>query len=277
KELMNGQRIHELVLLESLIKSNNINLDQFKKKIRSYDGYVDNNVINSVINVLSLNFYTAEGKDKYGGKGIVTFREDEFKMSKSFETLIKNEQFKELFTDVIRVALSKNKEYIQNERLTLYNKYTRKDVCRLLDWDTDNSATIFGYKVYQDTCPIFVTYSKSSDIDNNVKYEDQFLNQRIFKWYTRNPRKIDSPEVQKILSGSESGSMKIPLFIKKSDDEGKDFFYMGMVAVDKSSVVQESMPGKTGAVPVVTMNFVLNNSVPYDKYVSITDVPISAN
>ena len=45
---------------------------------------------------------------------------------------------------------------------------------------------------------------------------------------TRNGVAIDSRESQEIINSEESG-LKIVLFIKKSDGEGTDFYYMGEV------------------------------------------------
>lgn len=43
---------------------------------------------------------------------------------------------------------------------------------------------------------------------------------------TRNGVAIDSRESQEIINSEQSG-LKIVLFIKKSDGEGTDFYYMG--------------------------------------------------
>ena len=58
--------------------------------------------------------------------------------------------------------------------MVLYEKYSRKDVCRLMNWDKDESSTIYGYRIKHNTCPIFVTYEKQEDISDSTKYEDAF-------------------------------------------------------------------------------------------------------
>lgn len=45
-------------------------------------------------------------------------------------------------------------------------RYSRKDVCKMLGFDSNQESTIYGYKVDKTTktCPIFVTYKKDEDI-----------------------------------------------------------------------------------------------------------------
>ena len=115
------------------------------------------------------------------------------------------------------------------DNLVLYEKYSRKDVCRILNWEHDDSSTVYGYRIKHNTCPIFVTYEKKDDIANSTKYEDQFINNQLFSWMTRSKVSLESPESQKIINYSKIG-LKIYLFIKKSDGEGTDFYYMGKVS-----------------------------------------------
>lgn len=44
--------------------------------------------------------------------------------------------------------------------LSLYQKYSRKDVCRILNWEQDESSTIYGYKIKYNTCPILLHMKK---------------------------------------------------------------------------------------------------------------------
>ena len=112
--------------------------------------------------------------------------------------------------------------------ISLYQKYSRKDVCRILNWEQDESSTIYGYKIKYNTCPIFVTYEKKDNIASSTKYEDEFINNQVFSWMTRSRVSADSIESRKLIASSDSG-LKILLFVKKSDGEGTDFYYMGRV------------------------------------------------
>src|SRR5699024_12853801 len=97
--------------------------------------------------------------------------------------------------DTVQTGLLKAKQYKQNNQLTLYKKYTKKDVCRLLNWDQDEKGTMFGYRTKHQTTPIFITYHKQDDVELSVDYGDEFLNPKTLLWYTRNQRTFKSNEI----------------------------------------------------------------------------------
>ena len=133
--------------------------------------------------------------------------------------------------NLIQYGLRKYKDRYSNQdedNLVLYEKYSRKDICRILNWEKDDSSTIYGYRIKYKTCPIFVTYEKKEDIASSTKYEDQFVNNSVFSWMTRSKVSVNSPEAKELINYVENG-LKIYLFIKKSDGEGGDFYYMGRV------------------------------------------------
>ena len=103
--------------------------------------------------------------------------------------------------------------------LVRYEKYSRADVCRILNWDSDVSSTMYGYMIRNNQCPIFVTINKSEDISSTTKYVEDFEDETLFNWMTRSNRTLQSDEVVKILRAQSTG-MKVPLFMKKSDSEG---------------------------------------------------------
>lgn len=80
-------------------------------------------------------------------------------------------------------------------------RYSRKDVCKMLGFDSNQESTIYGYKVDKTTktCPIFVTYKKDEDISASTKYGDR--SERVLHWFTRSKVKLTSEETQDILSG----------------------------------------------------------------------------
>lgn len=75
-------------------------------------------------------------------------------------------------------------------------------------------------------CPLFVTYEKSEDIVSSTKYKNYFIDNTRFNWMSKNKRYINSPDVDAILHQREN-DIQIELFIKKDDNEGTDFYYIG--------------------------------------------------
>ena len=273
KELLNGMRIHELLLLKLLFEKDGVvSVGDFKKALEQVNARVDQKTLDSMLLILSLSFFKAADQDKYGRDAYVTLDNNQYRLNGQIKTAYQtNSFFKLLVDDVLATGLFKADGYDQTVPLTIGKKYTRKDACRLLGWEKDQTSTIYGYKTAYGTCPLFITYAKSQDIDDGIKYEDEFLNSQTMRMFTRHPRKIESPEVQTMVQGNASGELKMPLFVKKSDDEGIDFYYLGLVDIDQKSLRQESMVVKDGKIdPVVTMNLILEKPVQYSLYLNLT-------
>ncbi len=187
-------------------------------------------------------------------------------MTRIVESLSCNEYFKSLVYDLIKTAEDKSLAYDCSNQLTLYHKYSRKDACKLLNWLNDESSTMYGYKPKHGTCPIFVTYHKNEEVESSVNYGDEFINQEVFTWYTRSNRTLDSQEVKKIINAVHLG-VNLHLFVKKDDDEGTDFYYIGKAVPEENSEEQTTMLDKNGKeLPVVRMNLLLEHEVEPSLY-----------
>lgn len=270
QELLNGKRRHELLLLQILNSSDSITIEEFQSLVDSLGLVFNKKTILSAIEVLQLNFFTAAVRKKYAHTPLIQVNSSTVEMSLSLRRALGNDLFKKRYNDVIRTGLRKSEIYDSERELTLYEKYTRKDVARLLNWDQDESSTMYGYKLKHNTCPIFVTYHKSDEIDANIAYGDEFIDDAHFKWFTRSNRKISSNEIQKLLTGYQRGD-EFHFFIKKDNDEGKDFYYLGKVDILMDSIKQEFMTDKVGQpTPVVTMTLKFEQPVEFNLYHYLT-------
>lgn len=261
-ELMNGKRIAELLLLQELLQRNGtFSKAAFVELLDTRNVFHDADVERSVERVLSLAFFTASNQKKYGQSAVVTLQNGTYVLNEQLrQQLTDGSTFMHLVSDAIAAGLLKAKAYQVDQRFTLYQRYTRKDVCRLLGWESDVSSTVYGYRIRQNACPIFVTYAKSDEIDASINYADRFINTAIFQWYTRHNVKLESKEVREILRADTT----IHLFIKKNDDEGSDFYYFGEVTVDDYR--QEDFQAKDKVEPIVRMQLKLAQPAQYDKY-----------
>lgn len=281
KELLNGMRCHELLLLQELMRHGTVTEACFFKLLRSKNCYLNEDVLGSVDRILGLDFFHVKaGKEfksvKYGGQPLVFHEKGNYRLRSQLQTeLNANSLFKKLFMDVIETGLVKTKNFDHTVPFTLYKKYTRKDVCRLLNWKKDVSAPMYGYRVGKDTCPIFITYTKyNSGKRKGENYENEFLSTSVVRWFTRSPRHLYSDEVRRLLEKDEAGEpiVKIHLFIKKSDAEGKDFFYLGECKIIESSASEKMILGKNGhKKAIVALDLRLKTPVQYRYFTMLTN------
>ncbi len=267
-EILDGKRKHELVLLDQLLSKGSVDSEEYHLALEESGCIVEESTLNSVHRIFDLSFFTQTDQKKYGYKPIIELNRDNkyFLNEVVRDGLQTNQLFNKLVMDVVKCGLERNKKYQLNKKLTRYEKYSRKDACKLLNWNNDESSTMYGYKPKHQTCPIFVTYHKNDEVESSVNYGDEFISPEIFKWYTRSKRTLASEEVKKIVNADET-NMDLHFFIKKDDDEGSGFYYLGQTLPDKETVEQDKMLDKNGKeIPVVHMNMVLDKPIEHKLY-----------
>lgn len=234
-EIANGKRLEEVVLLKYLLSLKEVSLRHFQDyMLENYRVPTTIGSIEGAINVLSMNFIKEADAKKYGALPLVKLVNDRIMLNEEFENLYDNKEFKAYVDDALDYGEQRfladydPKKYYYGFKL--YGSYTRKDACRILNWAKDESSVVYGYKIKYDTCPIFVTYEKSKGISASTNYEDHFIDCNNFHWLTRSRVNLFSKEVAAI---ERVKTLKL-LFIKKSDDEGAEFYFMGEVTHKRS-------------------------------------------
>lgn len=207
----------------------------------------------------------------------------ELTISKEFSSLLKDQAFKEILSEVIDYTIDKfNKEYNSSADtpFVLYKMYSYEDVERLLCWEK-HLSNIGGYWHDKKTnsFPIFVNYHKSDDISNTTNYQDKFVDKNTFTWVTRSKRSMNSPDVKTILN-EESNKVTIDLFIRKEsasnknsseikNKEGfKEFYYLGRVHYkkDTAKLITMCKTEENKDITAVKMDLKLENRVRDDIF-----------
>ncbi len=269
KELLNGKRPHELLLLKALLKQSTVTKAQYFRILRQAGAYVNDQVLKSVMKILSLDFFAVKvGKEtekkRYGMQPLVRYQNKCYRLSAQLKKNLQQPLFYKLFIDALKVGLKISATYDKSKPFTLYKKYSRKDVCRLLNWPLDVSAPMYGYRVTEDVTPIFITYFKGKKDKRSSVYNNQLTNGHSFHWNTRSPRHLNSPEVKRLLQAK----MRIELFVKRNDATGAQFYYLGRAKVMPQSVKEEKI-GEKGKV-TVGMQLSLQNPLPNTVYELLT-------
>jgi superfamily II DNA or RNA helicase/HKD family nuclease len=261
KEINNAKRIEESYILKQVLLHSKLSISDFKGSIFNLYGFTPNQeTIDSCIK--NINFLFIRKNEK-----IIFIKNDSFLFYDEFNENLKSPDFKNFLLDTINYSITTfdnlfNRNYYKNG-LILYNKYSRKDVCRLLNWEKDISSTVYGYRTNSGVTPCFVTYHKSNEIDSTINYNDYFINPSTFAWESRSNRKLDSNEIKGVIN-----SERILLFVKKEDGEGTDFYYMGDATIIPDSIEQSYMPDSK--LPVVHFKFHLEQPVIDSVYKYIT-------
>ncbi|WP_029089357.1 DUF3427 domain-containing protein [Brevibacterium album] len=225
-------------------------------------------VLRSLRAIFGLTFFTDTERPKYG-RPVLDVSDGAFALSLEFAEHMRGDtDFAGHVWDVVETGLYLARHrYVWSEDLEVGKRYSRKDVCRLLNWKSDQKGTIYGYKVDLDTqtCPIFITYHKHDEVSASTAYEDEFLNESQVRWFTRSKRTLQSAEVKAIVENQ----VPLHLFAKKDDAEGTDFYYLGQAT--SSDPVQTKMRGEGGReLDVVTMTLSLRSAAEDALYQYLT-------
>ncbi len=270
-QIINGKRPHEVEMLQLLIENHRVDSASLTRRLTSIGVALRSEDYRSSERMLTKDFINAPGdKAKYGKTNLVE-ASDHGLIATSVLISGDNARYMDALKDVVEYGLRRYEDYYADadaDNLVLYQKYSRKDICRILNWEKDDSSTVYGYRIKNGTCPIFVTYEKKEDISETTKYEDQFIDSQLFSWMTRSRVSIDSPEAQEIIHYRDNG-LRIYLFIKKSDGEGTDFYYMGKAI--PVEYVQTTISDKNGRqLPIMNFKLKLEKAVRNDIYDYLT-------
>ena len=101
-------------------------------------------MLKSIENFLTYSFFVKRDQEKYGVSALA-IKNNIYQLSPYFAQFLTKE-YKDFILDIIQTGLYRSEKYPQNP-LTIGEKYSRKDAVRLLNWDKDESSTVYGYKV----------------------------------------------------------------------------------------------------------------------------------
>ena len=279
KEINNSKRVEESIILEKLIEEGPFSIKKLKEIIFAKYGYnISDETIESAVNNLNFEFIRENKSKKLVAVrkiydlNIVELNDGRFNLMFDFEELLKNNDFKLYLLDSIKYSIFTFNKYFNinlwHNGFILYHKYSRKDVFRILNVKENPVAqNVGGYMVTPGGkhCPIFVNYHKEDDISESTKYEDEFVNNKEFDYMSKSNRKLESKDVRSILG--KNGKIRLPLFIKKSNDEGTDFYFMSDVEPELDKTEQTVMNSDSGKkVSVVKIRFNLHAPVSESMY-----------
>lgn len=274
-ELLSGIRPHELLVLEEFFKTkqDEMTIEEMKGlfSVKSI-GYTED-ILDSMVKVLDLSFYETGTRKGYFPSQLFTYEEGRLTVTDHLKQFWQNPYFEKLMLDVITTGLKKSTHYDNLQSLNLYKKYRRKDVLRQLNMNfNQNEQGIGGYTFSNQHFAIFVTLDKGKDFQASLMaYEDEFLDESTFRWFTKSPRTLESKEV-KVLQNPDD--WQIHLFIKRKynkKDNETDFYYMGEMTPIHDTIEQKQKPTSDGKLKnVVEVDFKLATPVEMNMYEFLT-------
>lgn len=229
KTILSGVRPYELEIVKRLLTQEIIYTNQIIRELEEeYGEKIDWSGLVEAVKVLQGNFTInkEEGK-KYSDIEIVYCEGGQIYRSESFANDLKHTAFYRQLDDLIEVGLKRYKEKycigkVDNGPFVLYEKYSRRDVCLLMNNGKDDSSTMYGKWRKDDDVFLFVTYQKQQNVAGKPDYADAFEDQLIFRWDSQKGKGVNSSYMEDVCTAPRKH-----LLVKKSDAE-TNFYYMGL-------------------------------------------------
>lgn len=274
KIIVQGQRPHELEILKELIKNENVSKQYIKNVLKDkYSIENDKKDIDSAFLVLQGNFVSNNNeKEKYSRIDILKETKQGFYTRMlSFYERLKHIEFHRHLGDLLQLGFRHYNDIYSNKKnrsgkFILYEKYSRRDVCFLLNWGKDLSSIMYGMKRIDNDVAIFVTYHKEEAneeqeyLEGKPDYADEFLNNQIFMWDSQIGKGPNSSYMNDFREAENKH-----LFIKKSDAEGTDFYYMGQFEILEIKA-DKKLDNRGNLKDISKVKLQLNNHVREDLY-----------
>lgn len=238
KKMVNGKRVHELVLLECILSNRNDLFGDFVGIMKDeYNIDIDENCIDNMVNIFTANFISGTAKSTYEECVLIERTNEVFTISCLFKDILMNSDFRIIIEELVEFGFYRYNKMFDDNYLdgsfNLYKKYTYEDVCRLLNWRKSEVAlNIGGYKFDKQTnsFPIFINYHKADNISDTINYEDTFISNETLIAISKQGRSTQSDDVQNFINAKER-DINVELFVRKNKDdkESKEFYYLGRV------------------------------------------------
>lgn len=279
KEVLNPLRFVDIHLIKTVLEKGSISIHDYKKIHLSFSKFeLEQNVLEHAIHHINGGFITiTENKKKVSiqqcrNYELVKVTGELIEIGTTLNQLCKFADVRNYLLDIchysIHTLMKQSDDFGKNDFI-VNQRYSRKDAFRVLKWNENPIAqNVGGYMVEKDKkdCALFVNYNKDDGISATTKYHDRFVSRNEFIWVSKNKRKLNSPDVRAILNQA-SYAMRIPLFIKKSNTEGIELYFLGDLKLIENSAVEKKIPDDHDKlVSVVEMNFMLDKPVEKSLY-----------
>ncbi|WP_308573683.1 DEAD/DEAH box helicase [uncultured Methanosphaera sp.] len=230
--VFNSKRIHELLILGDVIQNNTLEIDVLADYIDKNYNFLDcETTMISAIRKLDKSYFKPPEQKKFHDIEFITQKDNIISIHPKFKSMLnENKYFYNEVIDMINLGVkyfNDNTEgiYYDDFNFELYHKYSKWDMACLINWPERDP--IYGYVIKENplnnkiVCPICITY-------DHYDHVNEFYDKQTISWVTTTPRTFQSKDIKNIIN-YEKQNIEFLLFLKKNNDDGREFYYMGPV------------------------------------------------
>lgn len=274
KEITVSKRILEIVILKALLINSKLTNLEIESICHKNNYFYDAEALENITKIFDYSYFLDATAKSYGTKAIVMYKDNLWQLTDAFKAQLIDDKFKKYVEDAVDAGLLElENNYDVSKRFEVGQKYLRKDVIKMLNWNKEqNGQNVGGYIKRADNkfLPMFVNLKKLNT-KNLVAYEDEFINRETMIWYSKNKRTLNSP-TEKIIAETDSFGF-IQVFVKRSDEitkEGLSFYYLGSAKVisAEEEIIQDAKGDVTN---LVKYEIQLQEPIDYNLFIAMTE------
>lgn len=271
----NGKRPHELLALQAIAQDPRHWQQRWKELLKKEGTPLPEQTERNVLSQLERKWLRGTGASAFPRAVFLEEKDGKPVPAPAFLHMLEDPVFRTHFDDLTAFGLQrwrlryrdlpKDGWFCRNE------KYTYADTFRLMDLDEFRIPNSVGGYLYMDeinTLPVYINYDKAEDIAESTMYEDHFLSPSDLIAFSKSGRTIESKDIERLKSAKETG-MQIPLFLRKNtNDNLKEFTYLGCM---HPAGLYENVVMKDGKTKAVRIGYTLEHPVREDLYAYFTE------
>lgn len=180
REITQSKRVLEIIVMRELLKNGTVTDEQLRAIFIDANYFFDEEAFETMARQFDYSYFTAPTVKLYGPKnGVATRVDGVWELTAEFKSALMNPRFKEYVDDAVTAGMYEvTHNFDLTQRFQIGQKYSRKDVIKILDWNKEQTGqNVGGYIKRSDDrfLPMFVNLEKTKTT-NLVAYEDEFIN-----------------------------------------------------------------------------------------------------
>lgn len=221
------RRIHEYVIIKSILENNIVTINDIKKELVSYIDYVNEETIRHAFMFLTNELYSEKEQLK---------KKQYFKLQNNKLIFAENticcliDEYKSYVIDTLNYGIERYKLEFKTKNygipsLKLYERYSYADAL-ILSNEFDRSPSSFREGVLNIKNHYFIYINLHKDkktVKESQLYADEFISPEILQWESQNITSINSPTGQNLINIGEN-NYKMHIFVRKYKKDRKSYY-----------------------------------------------------
>ncbi|AJC48344.1 DUF3427 domain-containing protein [Allofrancisella guangzhouensis] len=223
KEFTPAKRLYEILILEELLEKPLLEIKTLETLVTKEIENFNTESFQNALQHLSLKIFTVNaGRQEYAP--LISLKDKNIFLL-PHSTIVSNSFLNQQVQDLLVYnKLIYQQKYHKNKLngLSLYAKYSKKDIAHLLNQDyTNGGVNLAGYRFFDDKALLFMTFDENKKFS---QHSNKFLSDTAFTFYSKKNKSLEDKQ-EKTLAED-----RIISYVFARIDKNDNYYYLGEIA-----------------------------------------------